>query len=113
MKTAGLAAAERMKMLKTAMGLAQRNDEKKQVVSALQNVKSLESLDMLRKYVDDPVLGTEAQMSAANLIWDLRTKHPVEVAAIAGQLANSKNKAVADKAKRTVTELNKTRTKVP
>jgi hypothetical protein len=102
-----------MKMFKTAMGLAQRNDEKKLIVSALRNVKSLESLDMLKKYVDDPALQAEAQMSAANLIWDLRTKHPVEVAAIAAQLASSKNKAVADKAKKTLAELNKNKAKVP
>ncbi len=107
LKTAGLPDAERMKMFKTAMGLAQRNDEKKLIVSALRNVKSLESLDMLAKYVDDPALGTEAQMSAANLTWDLRTKHPVEAAAIAGKLANSKNKAVADRAKKTLAELEK------
>jgi HEAT repeat protein len=107
MDSAGLSAAERIKMLKTAMGLVQRNNEKKLIVSALQHAKSLESLDMLKKHMDDPALKAEAQMSAANLIWDLRTKHPAEIAAIAGQLANSKNKAVADKAKRTVNELRK------
>ena len=96
-------------MLKIAMGLAQRTEEKKQVVSSLQNVKSLESLDMLKKYIDDPALGAEAQMSAVNLIWELRTKHSAEAAALAGQLANSKNKAVADKAKKTLAELNKTK----
>jgi len=107
LKTAGLPDAERMKMFKTAMGLAQRNDEKKLIVSALRNVRSLESLGMLRRYIDDPAIQTEAQMSAANLIWDLRTKHPVEAALIAGQLANSKNKAVADRAKKTLAELEK------
>ncbi len=107
LKTAGLPDAERMKMFKTAMGLAQRNDEKKQVVSSLQNIKSLESLDMLRKYIDDPALGAEARMSAANLIWDLRKRHPAEIAPIAGKLAKSKNKAVADRARKTLAELEK------
>ena len=94
-------------MLKTAIGLTQRNDEMKLIVSALQQAKSLESLDMLKKYIDDPALGAEAQMSAANLIWDMRKKHPAEIAPIAAQLAKSKNKAVADKAKKTLAELKK------
>ncbi len=111
LETAGLRAAERIKMLKTAMGLAQRNDEKKQVVSALQHVKHLESLDMLKKYMDDPALGAEARMSAANLIWDLRKRHSAEVAPIAAQLAKSKNKAVANKAKKTLAELEKRKKK--
>ncbi len=107
MDSAGLSAAERIKMLKTAMGIVQRNNEMRLIVSALQQAKSLESLDMLKKHMDDPALKAEAQMSAANLIWDLRKKHPAEIAALATQLANSKNKAVADKAKRTVKELKK------
>ncbi|MCD6393685.1 MAG: HEAT repeat domain-containing protein [Planctomycetes bacterium] len=105
--SADLSAAERVKMLKTALGLTQRNNEKKLIVSALQQAKSLESLDMLKKYIDDPALGAEAQMSAANLIWDMRKKHPAEIAPIAAQLAKSKNKAVADKAKKTLAELKK------
>ncbi len=111
LETAGLRAAERIKMLKTAMGLAQRNDEKKLVVSALQHVKHLESLDMLKKYMDDPALGAEARMSAANLIWDLRKRHSAEIAEIAAKLASSKHKAVANKAKKTLAELEKKKKK--
>ncbi len=107
MDKAGLSGAERVKMLRTAMGLSQRIEEKKAVISGLQSVKSLESLEMLKKYINDPALGAEAQMSAANLIWELRKRHPAEAAALAAQLANSKNKAVADKAKRTLADLKK------
>ena len=102
-----LSTAERIKMFKTAMTLTQRNNEMKLIVSALQQTKSLESLDMLKEHMDDPALKAEAEMAAANLIWDLRKKHPAKVAPIAAQLANSKNKAVADKAKRTLNELKK------
>jgi len=107
--SADLSAAERIKMLKTAIGLAQRNSEMKLIVSALQHAKSLESLDMLKKYMDDPAIGAEAQMSAANLTWILRKKHPAEVAPIAAQLAKSKNKAVADRAKSTLRKLKQTK----
>jgi hypothetical protein len=104
---AGLSAAERVKMLRTAMGLSERTEEKKAVISGLQSVKSLESLEMLKEYIDDSALSAEAQMSAANLIWEIRKKHPAEVKAMADQLAKSKNKAVADKAKRTLADLKK------
>ncbi|MBW8034744.1 MAG: HEAT repeat domain-containing protein [Planctomycetes bacterium] len=107
--SADLSVAERIKMLKTAIGLAQRNIEMKLIVSALQHAKSLESLDMLKKYMDDPAIGAEAQMSAANLTWILRKEHPAEVAPIAAQLAKSKNKAVADRAKKTLGKLKQTK----
>jgi HEAT repeat protein len=104
---AKLAADERMKMLKTAIGLAKRNEEKQQIVSGLQHVKSLEALDMLGKYMDDPALQAEARMSAANLIWDLRASHPTEARAMAGQLLESKNRTVAEKARKTIADLDK------
>ena len=88
---------------------AKRDEEKKQIVSGLQHVKSLEALDMLGKYMDDPALKAEAQMSAANLIWDLRGSHPTEVRAIAKRLVESKNKNVADKARKTITDLDKSK----
>ena len=104
---ARLTDAERAKMLETAMNLATRSEEKKQIIGALQNVKSPESLKMLQQYLDDPALDAEAQMSAVNLLWDMRKSHPAEVTEIAKKLATSKSKTVADKAKRTLDELNK------
>lgn len=109
MEGAGLRAAERMKMLKAAMGLAKRNEEKKQVVSALQHVRSLEALDTLVKYMDDPALKAEAEMSAANLIWDLRGRHRAQVRAIAERLVESRNKNVAGKARKTIADLDKSK----
>ncbi len=107
LKTARLSDKKRVDMLKTAMDIATRTEEKKQVIGALQNVRSLESLKMLEKYLDHPQLQAEAQMSAANLIWDMRRRHKAEIAEIAEQLAESKNRRVADRAKRTLRELNK------
>jgi len=107
LKTVRLTGAQRTQMLKTAMGLAQRADEKKQVVSGLQNAPTLESLNMLKRYMADPALRAEAEMSAANLLWDLRKKHPAEVTAMAQELRKSKNKTVAKKASKTLGDLKK------
>lgn len=103
---ARLSDAERIKMFRTAMNLATRPAEKKQVIGALQNVKSIESLKMLQQYLDDSALKAEAQMSAANLLWDMRKSHPAEVTAIAEKLATNKSRTVADKAKRVLKDLN-------
>ena len=107
LKTARLTGAQRTQMLKTAMGLAQRTDEKKQVVSGLQNAPTLESLNMLKRYMGDPALRAEAEMAAANILWDLRKSHPAEVTAMAQELRKSKNKTVADKASKTISDLKK------
>ena len=96
-----------MERLNTAIGLAKRNEEKKQIVSGLQHVKSLEALDMLGQYMDDPALQAEARMSAANLAWDLRASHPTEARAMAKKLLESKNRTVADKARKTIADLDK------
>jgi len=107
LNTARLSDTERVRMLRTAMNLAARPEEKKQIIGALQNVKGLESLKMLEQYLDNSALKAEAQMSAANLLWDMRKSHPAEVTAIAKKLATSKSRTVADKAKRTLKDLNK------
>jgi HEAT repeat protein len=104
---AKLSADERMKMLKTALSLAKRNEEKKQIVSGLQHVRSLEALAMLGGYMDDSALQAEARMSAANLIWDLRNSHPAEVRKMAKQLLESKNRTIANKARKTIADLDK------
>jgi len=107
MDTARLSAGERMKMLKTALTLAGRTDEKKQIAAALQQVRNLKALEMLKEFMDDPAVRPEAEMSAANLIWQLYKKHPAETEAMARQLVNSGNRSVADRAKRTLAELKK------
>ncbi|MFO8012152.1 MAG: HEAT repeat domain-containing protein [Phycisphaerae bacterium] len=107
MKEADLSGARRIEMLETAMDLADRPQEKKQVVSSLQNVKGIEALNMLKQYMDDPALQAEAEMAAANLIWDLRNRHTADVADVAQRLLESKNKTVVEKASRTMADLAK------
>jgi len=109
LETARLTGAQRTQMLKTAMGLADRTDEKKQVVSSLQNAPTLEALNMLKQYMADPALRAEAEMAAATLTWNLRTSHPAEAIASAQELLNSRNKTVADKASKTIADLTKAR----
>jgi len=109
LETARLTGAQRTQMLKTAMGLADRTDEKKQVVSSLQNATTLEALNMLKQYMDDPALRAEAEMAAATLTWNLRTSHPAEAIASAQELLKSRNKTVADKASKTIADLTKAR----
>jgi len=107
LETARLTGAQQTQMLKTAMGLADRTDEKKQVVSGLQNAPTLEALNMLKQYMDDPALRAEAEMAAATLIWNLRTSHPAEAIAAAQELLKSRNKTVANKASKTIADLTK------
>jgi len=107
LETAKLRPAKRTEMLKTAMDLADRPNEKKQVVSALQHAPTVEALDMLKAAMNDPALAAEAQMAAANLVWDLRTSHPDDVLPVAQQLAQADNKRVAKKARETVADLSK------
>ncbi len=109
LKEARLSAARRTEMLKTAMGLARRPQEKKQVVSSLQQATSIDALTMLKQYMADPALQAEAEMAAANLIWDLRTSHTSDVADVAQRLLESKNKTVVKKASKTMADIGKGR----
>jgi hypothetical protein len=105
LNTARLSDTQRVRMLRTAMKLATRPEERKQIIGAMQHVKSIESLETLQQYLDSPELEAEAQISAANLLWDMRRSRLAEVMAIAKKLAASKSRAVSDKAKRTLKDL--------
>jgi len=109
LKEARLSPARRTGMLKTAMDLAERPEEKKLVVSNLRQAASIEALNMLKEYLTDPTLQAEAEVAAAELIWELRTSHTAEVAEVAQQLLQSKNKTVAQKASKTMADLSKGR----
>jgi len=100
-------AARRLEMLRKAIPLAKRTQEKKQIITALQYAMSLDALRMLVDYMDQPELAAEAEVSAANLISNLWQSHGAEVAPIAAQLAESSNKAVAQKARQTLENIEK------
>lgn len=107
LEAARLATGKRVNMLEKAMEVATRPEEKKLVIGTLQNVKSIESLRMLGQYLDDTLLESEVEASAANLLWDLRDKYREEVTAIARKLMTSKSQNVTDKAKRVLDDLDK------
>ncbi len=109
LETADLKPAQRVAMLKTALGLASRPEEKKLAIAALQRAPTPKALDLLKEAMAEPALRAEAEMAAAALTWDLRKKYPEKVADLARQLAASPNKTVAGKARRTLAELAKGR----
>ncbi|MBW1811987.1 MAG: HEAT repeat domain-containing protein, partial [Deltaproteobacteria bacterium] len=110
LKDAGLSPQEQLVILKKAMKLASRNEEKKWVISNLQNVTSSESLQMLQKYMPDPMLRVEAQVAAASLIsGPLNTLSPTECEAMAEVLIKSGNKTAAAKAQKILYELEKSK----
>jgi len=109
LKAANLSTEQRMDMLQKAILLASRNKEKKQIISKLESVVNLESLQALQKYMADPSLRDEAQKSALKLIWKLRISNPEEAVTAAEQLAKSDNSSIAEEARKTLDELEKIR----
>lgn len=107
LKSARIPDDKRVEMLRTAMDIATRTEEKKQVIGALQNVRSVSSVKMLARYIDDSALQNEAQMAAANLLWNMRRSNSEDLKSIAKKLTQSDNKTVADRAKRALDELSK------
>ncbi len=105
LEDAKLTGEERVEMFKKAMKVADRTAEKKRIVSGLRSAKSIESLDMLAELMENPELATEAEMSAANLVWELRMHNAQRAKAMAEKLKDSKNKIVAKKAKETLADL--------
>ena len=105
MEKSRLRPVERMNMIQTALNLVQRDEEMKQIVSALKHVKSPKALEMLKQYMENPTFRAEAEMSAVNLISSLRKSHPQEVREIALRLTKSKNRNVVKKAKKTLSEM--------
>jgi len=63
----GLKAEKRLEMFKTADELAKRADEKKLIISGIKTVEKPEALDMLKKYLDNADVKSEAEQAAAEL----------------------------------------------
>lgn len=102
-----MSAGDRMKMFGKADGLVKRAEEKKLIISGLQRTKNAKGLGMLMEYVDDPQVKREAEMAAANLLWETRKRQSAEGKKIAERLVKSENKAVRDKAGSVLKEWNK------
>jgi len=109
LESAKLSAEQRMDMMRKAIILASRSEEKKQIIRNLQNVVNLDSLQTLQKFMSDPSLRDEVQRLAIKLIWKLRRSNPDEAVAAAEQIAKSDNKSIAEEARKTLDELEKNR----
>jgi len=109
MESAKISAEERKAMLRKAISLASNSKEKKQIISNLQNVVTLESLQALQKYMADASLRDEAQASALNLAWKLRKYNSDEAIAMAEKLTKSDNTTIASDARNVLERLEKSR----
>jgi HEAT repeat protein len=85
---AGLEAdsAKRLSLLKQAMAAAQRPPEKKQAVSALAAVTTLEALQFAETTLDDAAVAEEAALAAISIAERLTAAHPEHARRIAERL---------------------------
>ena len=82
------------------MALADRNEEKRLVLSALGNVPTVEALALVTSYLDNPILKEEACLAAVAIAEKIASGHGAEVAAAMKQVAKlATNKKLAARAK--------------
>jgi HEAT repeat protein len=90
---------KKFESLKEAMGLADRNEEKKAVLSALGNVPTADALALVAAHLEDGVLKEEACQAAVAIAEKLSPKHSAEVTAAMKQVAKlTANKKLANRA---------------
>jgi len=109
LESAKLSNEERMAMMRKAIRLASSDEEKKHIISNLQNVLCAESLQALQEYMADASLRDEAQSSALKLAWKLRKYNSDEAIAMAKKLTKSNNATIAAEAGEVLDKLEKGR----
>ena len=72
---------ERDRMLRDAMGLAKRPEDKKLILGRLGRSPTLAALELGRKFLDDPDVAAEAAAACMAIAKPLRDAHPDEVQA--------------------------------
>jgi len=102
-----MSGSDRMKMFSRAEGLVKRPDEKRLIVSGLPRVGTTEAFGMLAKYMDEAEVKREAEMAAANLLWETRNRKSPASEAIARRLLASEDKGVRDRVGSVVSEWSK------
>ncbi len=91
--------AQKLETLKEAMALADRNDERQLVLSALGNVPTTEALALVASYLDNPHLKEEACVAAVAVAEKLAPGHDARVTAVMKQVAKTTaNKELAARA---------------
>jgi hypothetical protein len=92
--------AKKIESLKEALAMADRNEEKKAVLSALGNVPAAEALTLVTPHLEDGALKEEACQAAVAIAEKLGSQHGAEVAAVMKQVAKlTANKKLAARAR--------------
>jgi hypothetical protein len=98
-------AEETVKMLSDAFVLAANADEKKLVLSALANVKGIESLNMAASYLDDPALQQEAAAAVVKIAESAIKTNPDQTKAVLQKvIATTKSIPLREKAQQFINQ---------
>jgi hypothetical protein len=89
MPQAELPASKKFEMLKTAMAQADRDEERRLVLSGLGNVPDEEALALAASCLDNPVLRAEACLAAVAIAEKLDRSHDARVAVVMAQVAKA------------------------
>ena len=96
---AGASPEQGLKMHQEAMALATRPDERRQVLSGLGSVRTIEALNLVAPCLDEKGVAGEAAAAAVSIADKLRDSHPKEVkAAIEKVLAATKDRRLVRRA---------------
>lgn len=79
--------AKKAEMLQEAMALAERDEERRLVLSALGNIPAVEALAALAPHLDNAALKEEACLAAVAIAERIRARHAAEVAAAMQRVA--------------------------
>ena len=91
--------AKKLDALKEAMTLAERNEEKRLVLSALGNVATIDALALVTPNLDAPALKEEACLAAVAIAEKIASGHGAELTAAMKQVAQlTTNKKLAARA---------------
>ncbi|MGA2253888.1 MAG: HEAT repeat domain-containing protein [Thermoguttaceae bacterium] len=91
--------AKKFDTLKSAMALADRDEERQLVLSALGNVPTTDALALVASHLDNPVLREEACVAAVTIAEKIADRHDARVIAVMKQVAKTTaNKDLAARA---------------
>lgn len=94
----------KVEMYIEAMNLASDDQDKKQVLSALSNVKTKKALDASLPMMQVESLKSEAEMAVYGIAMDLRSQYPEETKAVfRGIIASSSNEQLVNRLKEVLT----------
>lgn len=92
---------EKLAALKSALALARRPDEKKQVLGALRDIRTLPALQLATQCLADKALCEEAASAAISIADRLKVKKPEERKAVAAAMEKAIQVAANEKARKT------------